>query len=85
VFLFSSIAIKTGLAEKPFGVNWKAIYGAGILAGIGFTMSLFIANLAFFDNILLDIAKVGILSASLLSGIVGFIILKRNFKQPGSQ
>lgn len=81
IFIFSWAAVKTGLALKPIGVSWTAIYGAGILAGIGFTMSLFIANLAFFDNVLLDIAKVGVLSASLLSGVVGFVLLKKIFKK----
>lgn len=76
IFLFSWISIKAGLSSKPEGVDWKNLYGAGILAGIGFTMSLFISNLAFTDNELIDIAKVGILTASLISGIAGFIILK---------
>jgi NhaA family Na+:H+ antiporter len=76
IFSFSFIAVKLKLASLPEGVNWKNLYGAGILAGIGFTMSLFIASLAFADPALLDLAKIGILSGSLLSGIAGFIILK---------
>ncbi len=76
VFSFSYFAVKLKLADAPEGVNWKKIYAASILAGIGFTMSLFIANLAFASPELLDIAKVGILSGSLISGIVGFLILK---------
>ena len=76
IFSFSYFAVKLKLASMPEGVSWKKIYAAAILAGIGFTMSLFIANLAFKFPELLDIAKVGILSGSLLSGIVGFIILK---------
>ncbi len=75
IFLFSWLSIKLGLSSKPAGVNWKNLYGAGILAGIGFTMSLFITNLAFVDNELIDIAKVGILLASLITGVIGFIIL----------
>ena len=78
IFIFSWIAIKLKIAAKPEGVSWNKIYAAGILAGIGFTMSLFIANLAFTEQaVLLDISKVGILSASLISGIVGFIVLKK--------
>ncbi len=76
VFSFSYFAVKLKLADAPEGVSWKKIYAASILAGIGFTMSLFIANLAFASPELLDIAKVGILSGSLISGIVGFLILK---------
>ena len=76
IFSFSYIAVKLKLASEPEGVSWKKIYAASVLAGIGFTMSLFIANLAFSSPELLNISKVGILTGSLLSGIVGFIILK---------
>jgi NhaA family Na+:H+ antiporter len=76
IFAFSYLAIKFKLASLPEGVNWKNLYGAGILAGIGFTMSLFIAGLAFNNPELLDLSKIGVLSGSLLSGIIGFIFLK---------
>jgi len=76
IFLFSYFAIKLKLASMLENVNYTKLYGAGILCGIGFTMSLFIANLAFETNELLDIAKIGILSASLISGIVGFVVTK---------
>ena len=76
IFSFSYLAVKLKLASEPEGVSWKKIYAASVLAGIGFTMSLFIANLAFTSPELLNISKVGILTGSLLSGIVGFIILK---------
>ena len=76
IFSFSYLAVKFKIASEPEGVSWLKIYAASILAGIGFTMSLFIANLAFDSVDLLNIAKVGILAASLLSGIIGFIILK---------
>jgi len=76
IFSFSYLAVKLKLAAEPEGVSWKKIYAAAILAGIGFTMSLFIANLAFASPEMLDTAKVGILSGSLISGIVGFLILK---------
>jgi NhaA family Na+:H+ antiporter len=81
IFSFSWIAIKFGIADKPEGVSWKKIYSAGILAGIGFTMSLFIANLAFGEIELLNISKVGILTGSLISGIIGFVILKSSLKE----
>jgi len=76
IFTFSWIAVKLKLGSLPEGVNWKKIYAAGILAGIGFTMSLFIAGLAFSDNALIDLSKIGVLSGSLLSGIAGYILLK---------
>ncbi len=76
IFSFSYLAVKLKLASEPEGVSWMKIYAAAILAGIGFTMSLFIANLAFSSAELLNISKVGILAGSLLSGVVGFIILK---------
>ena len=76
IFAFSFIAVKLKLASLPEGVNWKNLYGAGILAGIGFTMSLFIAGLAFADPALLDLSKIGVLTGSLLSGIVGYLYLK---------
>lgn len=81
IFVFSFIAVKFKLASLPEGVNWKNLYGAAILAGIGFTMSLFIASLAFTDPVLMDLAKIGILSGSLLSGIAGFMFLKTSSKK----
>ena len=82
IFIFSWLSVKLKIASVPQGVNWKQIYAAGILAGIGFTMSLFIANLAFTSEEMLNISKVGILTASFLSGVVGFFILKYTLK-PG--
>lgn len=76
IFGFSFVAIKLGLASKPEGINFTKMYGAGILAGIGFTMSLFIANLAFSSEELLNIAKIGVLFASLISGVIGYLIVK---------
>ena len=75
IFLASWLAIRTGIGAKPRGVSWGALLGAGSLAGIGFTMSLFIADLGFHDGTLLTEAKIGFLSASIVSGIVGSIIL----------
>ena len=69
------IAVKTKIADLPKGVTWRHIIGAGALAGIGFTMALFIANLAFTEAATLEVAKLGILSASLASGILGWILL----------
>ncbi|MEM7229119.1 MAG: Na+/H+ antiporter NhaA [Planctomycetota bacterium] len=69
------IAVKTGIGSLPAGVNWRMIHGASALAGIGFTMSLFIAGLAFDDPAMLDVAKIGILLGSLISGMFGLIVL----------
>ena len=76
IFAFSFLAVKLKLSSLPEGVNWKNLYGAGILAGIGFTMSLFIAGLAFNNPALIDLSKIGVLSGSLISGIVGFVFLR---------
>ncbi|HCK66531.1 MAG TPA: Na+/H+ antiporter NhaA [Anaerolineae bacterium] len=75
IFSFVYIAVKSGLAELPQNISWKQIYGVSCLAGIGFTMSLFIAGLAFADEELLTSAKFGILIASFISGIVGYVFL----------
>ncbi len=74
---FSWLVVRSGFAVLPGDVTWRHIYGAGWLAGIGFTMSLFIASLAFGDSPLLDLAKIGILTASLSAGAVGWMILHR--------
>jgi NhaA family Na+:H+ antiporter len=76
IFGFSWLAVKLKLGSLPEGVNWKKIYAAGILAGIGFTMSLFIAGLAFTDESLIELSKIGVLCGSLLSGIIGYLLLK---------
>jgi Na+:H+ antiporter, NhaA family len=70
------LAVRLGLADLPGDVTWRQIYGVGWLAGIGFTMSLFIASLAFGEGPLLDAAKVGILAASVVAGTVGWAILR---------
>lgn len=76
ITLFSWLAVRSGLADLPKQVSWRHLYGTGWLAGIGFTMSLFIANLAFDDPALLAMAKIGILVASLVSGLVGWFLLR---------
>jgi len=76
VFLFSYLSIKFEFAEMPSNSNWIKLYGVGILTGIGFTMSLFVGNLAFVDNTqYIDGVKIGVLSGSLLSTIVGYFLL----------
>ena len=68
--------MKSGVSELPGGIGWRHVYGAGWLAGIGFTMSLFISDLAFPDGSLVEVAKLGILIASLIAGVVGWTILR---------
>ena len=76
VFLFSYVSIKLKLAEKPSNSNWIELYGVGILTGIGFTMSLFVGNLAFMsNNDYIDGVKIGVLSGSLLSALTGYLLL----------
>ena len=77
VSLTCYLAVKKGICQLPIDVNWWHIIGAGMLGGIGFTMSIFITNLAFANNsALINSAKMAILSASLGSAILGFIWLK---------
>lgn len=71
-------AVRCRFASLPEGVNWTALHGCAWLGGIGFTMSLFIAALAFSDTNLLDSAKLGILSGSIVAGAVGAVILQRS-------
>jgi len=76
VFLFSYISIKTGIAQMPNKSNWLTLYGVGILTGIGFTMSLFVGNLAFVENTqYIDGVKIGVLTGSLLSTVFGFLLI----------
>jgi NhaA family Na+:H+ antiporter len=76
ITLFAWLALKSGISELPTGISWRQVYGAGWLAGIGFTMSLFISDLAFPESALVDVAKLGILAASLIAGVVGWLILR---------
>lgn len=73
---FAWLAIKLGLGELPDGARWRQIWGGALLAGIGFTMSIFIASLAFSDYEVLDKAKIGIIVGSLASAIVGILVLR---------
>ena len=76
VFLFSIISIKLKIAKMPNNSNWLSLYGVGILTGIGFTMSLFIGNLAFVENTqYISGVKIGVLAGSLLSTLFGYFLL----------
>jgi NhaA family Na+:H+ antiporter len=69
-------ADRTGVARKPQALSWGHVYGAALLCGIGFTMSLFIGALAFEDAALIDAAKIGTLAGSAVAGIAGFLVLR---------
>ena len=77
IVLLSFLAVKLGVASLPEGVNFRQIFGVAVLAGVGFTMSIFIANLAFSESaIYIDSAKIGIIAGSLISGVLAYIILR---------
>jgi len=76
VFLFSIISIKLKIAQMPNNANWLTLYGVGVLTGIGFTMSLFVGNLAFAENVqYISGVKIGVLTGSLLSTVFGYVLL----------
>jgi Na+:H+ antiporter, NhaA family len=75
ITLATWLSVKFRLAELPEGVTWSQVYGASVLGGIGFTMSLFVAGLAFSDAEHLEFAKLGILLGSLISALVGVVLL----------
>lgn len=76
VFSFIWLGVKCGLCQKPEAVKWSHLYGLALLTGIGFTMSLFIGTLAYEDSDTLAQVRLGVLVASLLSAVAGFMVLK---------
>jgi NhaA family Na+:H+ antiporter len=83
IFFFTLLAVRLGLAPMPGGASRGKLYGVAVIAGIGFTVALFIAGLAFPDPRLLDQAKIGILLGSLASGVVGCLILRFSAPEGG--
>ena len=80
--LFSYVSIKLKFAEAPNNSNWLSLYGVSILTGIGFTMSLFVGNLAFVENTqYIDGVKIGVLTGSLFSTVFGYVILLMSSKK----
>jgi len=75
VSIASYLAVRLGVATLPINVRWHHIAGAGMLGGIGFTMSLFISGLSFTDSYLLNYAKLGVFSGSILSALAGLAFL----------
>jgi len=74
---FSWLAVRLGIGSLPRGVGWRHLFGVGLLAGIGFTVSLFITGLAFDDLELVSEAKIGILGTSVVAGAAGYGFLRR--------
>lgn len=81
ISLFTHLIIKMNITSLPKGMGFRQVYGASLLAGIGFTMSIFISDLAFSDNESIQIAKVGVFAASILAAILGMTLLSFPSKQ----
>ena len=84
VFLFSFIAVLIGVSSLPSDLKWKHVLGIGFLAGIGFTMSIFITLLAYEDAALITETKIAVLLASVISGVLGFVWLRFTLKNNGN-
>jgi len=76
VSALSWLAVRLGWAALPQGVSWRNVFGAGLLGGVGFTVALFITGLAFTDKLLIEEAKVGVLAASLIAAVAGYLFLR---------
>jgi NhaA family Na+:H+ antiporter len=82
ILLLCFLAVSFGICKLPAGLNWKHIFGAGLLGGIGFTMSIFITNLAFVGTAdIITASKIAVLLASLTAGTIGFLWLRFIAKQ----
>ena len=85
VFIFSYVSIKLKIAQMPNDTSWYNFYGVGVLTGIGFTMSLFVGNLAFVENMqYMDGVKIGVLTGSLLSTLFGYFLILLTPNKPGT-
>ena len=84
IALMSFVAVKLRIADLPEGVGWSQLIGAGLLGGIGFTMSLFVASLAFRGTAEITEAKMAILLASVVAGLAGYLVL-RSSRPPGNR
>jgi NhaA family Na+:H+ antiporter len=88
VLLGTWLPVRLGLCTLPAGMDWAGVTLIGLLAGIGFTMSIFVANLAFAEPVLLDAAKLGVLCGSLASAVLGLawgLMVRRRYQQSASQ
>lgn len=84
IVLLSWLAVRCGIASLPRDVSWGLIYGASLLCGIGFTMSLFIASLAFEQGggAYLGLERIGVLAGSTIAGVAGYVVLRRQLGEP---
>jgi Na+/H+ antiporter NhaA len=73
----TALAVRLGVSSLPPGVGWAHVLGVGALAGIGFTVSLFITELAFTDPVIIDAAKIGVLGGSIVAAALGMLLLLR--------
>ena len=80
IFIFTFLAVTFGLCKLPTDLNWKSIFGVGLLAGIGFTMSIFVTLLAFDNETIINSSKLVILISSLTAGLLGFLTLRLTLK-----
>ncbi len=85
IMLFTFLAVKLRLCEMPTGANWKQILGVGMLGGVGFTVSLLVTDLAFRTELFGEEAKLGVLCASAVAGVVGFLYLRFTNSRPAAQ
>ena len=85
IFLMSFLAVKFGICKLPTDLNWKSIFGVGLLGGIGFTMSIFVTLLAFDNETIINNSKLVILLSSLTAGLLGFITLRLTLKTTSNQ
>lgn len=81
ISLFSKLLVKLGIAELPANATWTQVYGVAILAGIGFTMSLFISELAYSNNMMIEEAKSAIIVSSALAAIIGLVVIRYTNKR----
>jgi NhaA family Na+:H+ antiporter len=82
IVLFAWLAVKLGIAIKPRAITWTHVVGVGLLGGIGFTISLFVAELAFEDRAIADASRVGILFGSIIAGVIGYFVLRAVLPPP---
>jgi NhaA family Na+:H+ antiporter len=82
IIVFALLAVRLGLAKQPAGGTWLQVLGVGMLGGVGFTVALFVTELAFEPGALADQAKIGILAASTIAGVTGFLFLRAVSRDP---
>ena len=84
VLAFTWVGVKSGLARLPEGIGWRHVYGVACLTGVGFTMSLFIGSLAFGANDTMNAVRLGVISGSVLSGLLGYAVLRAAAPRPAA-